>query len=156
MSPRPHRPNEVGRVERRRRCSLDGAGFAYPQYTSELQVFVRKSLGEKAEGTFLWVALVCKELSKVRRQKAKSLLEKTSSGLKPLYGRILNQILHQKDQGDIELCRRILYLVTLTFRPLHLGEIAVFARIPELELKYLVSHCGSFITVREEIAYLVH
>ena len=59
-------------------------------YTSELQAFVRKSLLEKAEGTFLWVALVCKELRKVRPQKAKSLLEKTPSGLQPLLtGRLL-------------------------------------------------------------------
>ena len=125
-------------------------------YPSELQVFVRKSLLEKAEGTFLWVALVCKDLSKVRLEKTRSLLEKTPSGLEPLYERMLDQILHQEDKEDIELCRRILCSVTLAFRPLRLGEIAVFARIPESELKDLVSHCGSFITVREETAYLVH
>ena len=44
-------------------------------YASELQTLVRKSLREKAQDTFLWVALVCKELSEVRPQKVKSLLE---------------------------------------------------------------------------------
>ena len=125
-------------------------------YTSELQVFVRKSLREKAEGTFLWVALVCKQLSKVRPQKAKSFLERAPSGLEPLYERMLDQIFNKEDKDDIELCRRILCSVTLAFRPLRLGEIAVFARILESDLKGLVSHCGSFITVREETAYLVH
>lgn len=128
-------------------------------YTSKLQDFVRKSLLEKAEGTFLWVALVCKELSKVRRQKVKSLLEKTPSGLEPLYERMLDQIIHQEDKDDIQLCRQILCSVTFAFRPLRLGEIAVFAKIPGSEVKDLedlVNHCGSFITVREETAYLVH
>ena len=125
-------------------------------YTSELQVFVRNFLLEKAEGTFLWVALVCKELSKVRQQKAKLLLEKTPSGLGPLYERMLDQVLHQEDEDDIELCRRILCLVTSSFRPLRVEEIAVFARIPESELEDLVSRCGSFITVREGTVYFIH
>lgn len=125
-------------------------------YTSELRESVRKSLREKAEGTFLWAALVCKELSKVQQRKAKPLLEKTPAGLTPLYERMLDRILHQEDSDDIELCRRILCSVTLAFRPLRLEEIAVFAKISESELKDLVSHCGSFITVREEAAYLVH
>ncbi|KAI4166728.1 MAG: hypothetical protein LQ343_007802 [Gyalolechia ehrenbergii] len=125
-------------------------------YTSELRVVVRKSLLEKAEGTFLWVALVCKELRKVRQQRAESLLEKFPSGLEPLYERMLHRILHQEDEDDIELCRQILCLVTLAFRPLRLEEIAVFAKIQESGLKDLINQCGSFITIREKTVYLVH
>ncbi|KAL9026075.1 MAG: hypothetical protein Q9196_005207 [Gyalolechia fulgens] len=125
-------------------------------YTSELRVFLRESMLEKAEGTFLWVALVCKELRKVRQQKAKGELEKFPSGLEPLYERMLDRIFHQDDEDDIELCRRILCLVTLAFRPLRLEEIAVFAKIQESGLKDLAHQCGSFITIREETVYLVH
>ena len=125
-------------------------------YNRKLQAFVRESLLEKAEGTFLWVALVCKELKKARRGKERSFLRATPAGLVPLYERMLHQVLHQEDECDIESCRRILCSVTLAFRPLRLGEIAVFAKVSESELEVLVDFCGSFITVREEIAYLIH
>ena len=131
-------------------------------YSSELQDFVRKSLLEKAEGTFLWVALVCKELRKQRKQHAKSFLEKIPAGLEPLYERMLDQVLRQENKDDIELCRRILCSVTLAFRPLRLEEIAFFAKIPEVirndpsDLEELVGLCGSFITIRKETVYFVH
>ena len=127
-------------------------------YASELQVFVRKTLLEKAEDTFLWAALVCKELTKVRQQKVKSLLKKMPKGLIPLYERMLKQVLHQEDQNDIELSRRILCSVTLAVRPLRLDEIAVFAEISDddEDVGELVGLCGSFLTVREETVYMVH
>ena len=125
-------------------------------YNSKLQAFIRDSLLEKAGGTFLWVALVCKGLRRAQRGKEKSFLQATPAGLVPLYERMLNQVLHQGDESDIESCRRILCSVTLAFRPLRLKEIAVFAKISESELEVLVDFCGSFITIREETAYLIH
>ena len=126
-------------------------------YDRRLQIFVRKCLREKAEDTFLWVALVCKELSKVRQQKVRSMLENMPAGLVPLYERMLAQVLHQQDQDDIELCRRILCTVTLAFRPLGLEEISALARLPGNEdVQQLVGYCGSFLTIREKSVYLVH
>ena len=131
-------------------------------YASELKESLRISLLEKSEGTFLWVALVCRELRKVRKQHAKSLLEEMPAGLKPLYARMMNKVLSQDRQIDVELCRQILCSVTLAIRPLRLEEIVVFAKIPEeyykdlSDLKELVSLCGSFITIREGTVYLVH
>ena len=125
-------------------------------YNSKLQAFIRDSLLQKAEGTFLWVALVCKELRRARRGKERAFLQATPAGLVPLYERMLNQVLHQGDENDIESCRRILCSITLAFRPLRLKEIAVFATIPESEIEILVDYCGSFITIREETAYLIH
>ena len=125
-------------------------------YNNKLQAFIRDSLLEKAEGTFLWVALVCKELRRARRGKERCFLQATPAGLVPLYERMLNQVLHQGDENDIESCRRILCSITLAFRPLRLTEIAVFAKISESELEILVEYCGSFITIRGETAYLIH
>ena len=125
-------------------------------YNSKLQAFIREVLLEKAEGTFLWVALVCKELRRARRGKERSFLQAVPAGLVPLYERMLDQVLHQGDESDIESCRRILCSVTLAFRPLRLKEIVVFAQISESELEILVEFCGSFITVREETAYMIH
>ena len=128
-------------------------------YGRSLQAFVRNSLLHKAEDTFLWVALVCKELSKIRRHKVRSLLEKIPAGLIPLYERMLKQVLHQEDQNDVKLSRRVLCSVILALRPLRLEEIAVFAEVPSDEnIRELVGLCGSFLTVPEgqDTVYLVH
>lgn len=87
----------------------------------------------------------------------RSLLEKIPAGLIPLYERMLKQVLHQKDQNDIELSRRVLCSVTLALRPLRLEEIAVFAEVPSDEdIGELMGLCGSFLTVREETVYMIY
>ena len=127
------------------------------KYDSNLRGFVQQHLLDKAEETFLWVALVFKELKKVRPPKVRSLLEQIPTGLIPLYGRILKQVLHQEDQNDALLSRRILCSVTLAMRPLGFDEIRAFAELPSDEqVEDLVGLCGSFLTVREETVYLVH
>ena len=124
-------------------------------YSEELQLSVRKSLLDKAEDTFLWGALVCKELIDVRPERAETWLGKTPAGLVPLYQRMLDQVLLQKDEDDVKLCRRILRAVVLAFRPLRLEEIEVFTEGLG-DVQDLAGHCGSFITIREGVAYLVH
>ena len=126
------------------------------KYNGKLRAFIRECLLEKAEGTFLWVALVCKELRRARSGKERSFLQAIPAGLVPLYERMLHQVLHQEDECDVEPCRRILCSVTLAFRPLRLEEIAIFAKVSESELEVLVDFCGSFVTVREQIVYLIH
>lgn len=126
-------------------------------YAIELQDIVRKSLLEKSGGTFLWVALVCKELSKVRQQKVRSVLEQIPAGLTPLYERMLKTVLPQEDLSDVVLSRRLLRSVTLALRPLRIEEIAVFTEIPNIEdIKELTKLYGSFLTIREETVYFVH
>lgn len=73
----------------------------------------------------------------------------------PLYERMLYQCLHQRDDDDIEVCRRILRAVILTFRPLSLDEVAIFAEVTE-DVGDLIAECASFITIRDNIVYLVH
>ena len=124
-------------------------------YSAELQLSIRKSLLEKAEDTFLWVALVCKELIDVRPERAEIWLGKTPAGLAPLYQRMLDQVLRQKDEDDVKLCRWILRTVVLAFRPLYLEEIKVLTEGLG-DVQDLAGHCGSFITIREGVAYLVH
>jgi NACHT domain len=127
-------------------------------YSSELRDFIRNYLLKNADGTFLWVALVCKALERVRAQKAKLLLQKFSAGLEPLYERMMEQVQHQADEEDANLCKRILRSVTLAFRPLQLQEIAIFANLSDdpQSLEDLVGLCGSFLTIRQKTAYFVH
>ncbi|KAH0562229.1 hypothetical protein GP486_003077 [Trichoglossum hirsutum] len=133
------------------------------KYDSKLRDEVRNYLCEKAEGTFLWVALVCKKLQRVlRNPKVPAILREFPSGLEPLYERMVEQVQQGEDPEDVEFCLRILSTVTLTYRPIHLKELAAAAGLPEgsyddLEsLNVLVDLCGSFLTVREEMIYFVH
>jgi hypothetical protein len=131
------------------------------RYKSELREKIRSYLCAKADGTFLWVALVCKELQSVQVRKTLSVLEKFPPGLQPLYERMMEQIYCLEDSEDVEFCSRILSSATLAYRPLHLKELVATAGLQEqpddLEsLNELVDLCGSFITVREEIVYFIH
>ena len=134
----------------------------YHDYDSELREEVRSHLCGNAEGTFLWVALVCKELRRVPPWETQSALEGFPPGLEPLYERIMDQIQQKNDENTVQLCKKILSSVTLAFRPLHLRELGVTADIPKristnLQwLNHLVDLCGSFLTVREETIYFVH
>ncbi|KAL2859901.1 WD40-repeat-containing domain protein [Aspergillus lucknowensis] len=124
---------------------------------------MRQYLHDHAQGTFLWVALVCKRLREAKAWKFRSqfnaLLEEFPPGLKPLYERMLRQM---QELEEFELCCQILSLASYTFRPLHLAELAALSDLPkelhdDLESLYeLVALCGSFLVVRDDRVHLVH
>jgi hypothetical protein len=133
------------------------------RYASELQKGVMDYLREKAKGTFLWVALVCKSLQNVKFNfKVLAALEEFPPELEPLYERMMEQIQHGEDAEDVEFCMRVLSSVTLTYRPIHLKELVATTSLPEelsndlQSLNKLVDLCGSFLTVREEMIDFVH
>ena len=132
------------------------------KYSNELETSVREYLTEHADGTFLWVALVCKELEKVLAGRTKAILRTFPAGLEPLYERMIVQVEHERDLEEVRLCKQILCTVTLACRPLGLNEMGIIAGLPEdvlNDLQYLqelVGSCGSFLTLREQTVYLVH
>jgi hypothetical protein len=130
-------------------------------YDLELQAEVGQQLCDKAEGTFLWVSLVCKELEKVEYFRTREVLQALPAGLDPLYDRMMAQIVAQ-DARTMGYCRAILRSVTLAFRPLQLRELAVAASLPSDQFSDLqavvdlVSRCGSFLTVRQGVVPFIH
>ena len=130
-------------------------------YGSELESSIKKYLTEHADGTFLWVALVCKELEKVTAWRTRHVYTKFPAGLGPLYQRMLEQIQH-RDPEEVEVYLQTLRTITLSYRPLHLGEMGIVAGLPEdlsndsQALQDLVSSCGSFLTLRKQIVYFIH
>lgn len=74
------------------------------EYNLELRKKVETQLKEKAESTFLWVALACERLEDIPRRKTMTELEKFPSGLQPLYERMMQQIESPEDD-DKELCK---------------------------------------------------
>lgn len=131
------------------------------QYDSTLQDQVKDQLHQKANGTFLWVALVCKELQEVESWNVLEVLYEIPSNLTPLYDRMIGQIRRLK-RKDPELCKLILSATCLAYRPLHLQELAALSRLPEQvsrtlqSIKKIVNMCGSFLTIREETVYFIH
>ncbi|KAF2464141.1 uncharacterized protein BDR25DRAFT_329318 [Lindgomyces ingoldianus] len=73
------------------------------KYTTSVRDAVHRYLSLNAEGTFLWVALVCQEMSNTPRWKAQ-----------------------QKGSEDVDLCKRVLAITLTVYRPITLDELESF------------------------------
>ncbi|KAK3353868.1 WD40-repeat-containing domain protein [Lasiosphaeria hispida] len=129
------------------------------KYDNETRDAVQRHLTLNANDTFLWVALVCQELEKVSRSRALTKLNTFPPGLGSLYQRMIDQI-RRSDEAD--LCKQMLAVISITYRPITIQELASFVDIPEgisddLEfLTEIVGLCGSFLTLREPTIYFIH
>ncbi|KAK0631179.1 hypothetical protein B0T17DRAFT_590423 [Bombardia bombarda] len=129
-------------------------------YDRETSGAVKNHLTSNADGTFLWVALVCQELADtkvVRKRHTLSKLKLFPSGLDPLYERMMEQI---SDSSDAEICKEILAIASVVYRPTTLEELKVLVESLEEDdyndLPQIIKACGSFLTLREGVIYFVH
>jgi hypothetical protein len=135
---------------------------ATQKYDRSIRAEVQQQLYDKAEGTFLWVSLVCKELESVPLYRTQKMLQAMPPGLDRLYDRMMTQILAQNDVKTVEYCKGILRSLTIAFRPLQLEELVVIADLPSDQFDNiqrvtdLVGYCGSFLTVRQNIVSFIH
>ncbi|KAI9695891.1 MAG: hypothetical protein M1836_006008 [Candelina mexicana] len=133
-------------------------------YDETLRGLVEKNLHQKAEGTFLWVALACRELSKpsVLSVNTEEVLLQLPAGITPLYSRIMDQVLTSSDERSTFYIKSILQSMVVALRPLTLPELAVVAGLPQQYhhnvhvLSEYVEQCGSMVTVRQRQAHFVH
>jgi hypothetical protein len=131
-------------------------------YSKELQQLVRLDMEARADGTFLWVALVCKELERVTARKTLRTMQQVPAGLPQLYQRMLERIAADNDEEDRDFCEALLRVITIAQRPLHQAEIGYLAGLPSdiiddsTTIDELVKSCGSFLTTREGIISFVH
>ncbi|KHO11514.1 NAD(P)-binding domain protein [Metarhizium robertsii ARSEF 23] len=135
------------------------------QNDKRLQEQVREKMQARANGTFLWVSLVIKELKDENLMSWDFLkvIDEMPTELNDLYGRMLEQI-ERLTRGNPELCRRVLSTVTVAYRPLHLQELHLLSSLPEpagdtsvyRSTEKIVSMCGSFLTIRDEQVFIVH
>jgi hypothetical protein len=128
---------------------------------STLRETVRGQIHAKANGTFLWAALVLKELEPVESWDILDVLREMPPDLEPLYDRMLRQV-QQLQRKDPEFCRLVLSTMTLAYRPLHLLELGALSGLPEQisnnlnKIMTVVNKCGSFLTIREHRTYFIH
>ncbi|KAK6346638.1 hypothetical protein TWF696_006758 [Orbilia brochopaga] len=138
-------------------------------YSKEVRAAVKNYLKLNANGTFLWVALVCRELDGVSSLRAQEKVTEFPSGLDELYKRMMDQICHSKNH---ELCREILAIISLMRRAIELEEFASLINssndrstdvrtpdsVPDNDkaLREAIGLCGSFLTLQKRTILFVH
>ncbi|KAF6823846.1 hypothetical protein CMUS01_10516 [Colletotrichum musicola] len=149
-------------------------------YSVKTRNRVLRYLSSHAGDTFLWAALVCHELKAVPELEVRKRVKTFPPGLNALYQRMMQQIY---DSVISEKCKKFLAITAVVYRPLSLVECGSLYNLSsdtvsddsESEdddfeyasrdesksnlaklIKELVSYCGSFLTIREDIVYFVH
>ncbi|KAK6341310.1 hypothetical protein TWF696_008389 [Orbilia brochopaga] len=133
-------------------------------YNPGLRAEITSTLQERAQNTFLWVHLVCKELSKARASNALRILAKVPNGLDALYKQTFRRLLKPGDDDDDDdalLYSRVLAASLVAVRPLRLYELILFAEISddmnEEQLEDLiVERCELFLLVQNGTVAFVH
>jgi hypothetical protein len=123
---------------------------------------VQKEMLKKADDTFLWVALVAKELENATSWNMLELVKKMPATLYEFYDLMMDRA-RQSDGVEWEYCQFVLSVATVAYRPLSLAELAVVSELPaEIftghanRVQEVVVRCGSFLTVKEGVVYLIH
>jgi archaellum biogenesis ATPase FlaH len=128
---------------------------------ADLRKQVRDELHRKANGTFLWVALVMQELEKPESWDPLAVVEEAPAGLQQLYDRMMEQI-QRLSARNVDICQSLLCTTAVAYRPLYLAEMGSLCRsagratMLAETVRKIVAMCGSFLTVRDEQVYLVH
>jgi hypothetical protein len=131
------------------------------KYDKILQGLVREKMQRKANGTFLWVALIIKELKEVMSWEILQVLDEVPTQLKDMYRRMIKQIKGLQRQYP-EICLQVLSIIIAAYRPLHLQELYVLSGLPTQVQNVndtttrIVKMCGSFLTIRNDVVYIVH
>ena len=134
-------------------------------YPDDLRSLVENFLLERAEGTFLWAALVSSELNTKVVSEVEQVLVSFPRGLNMIFRRILLQI--RDDKRDIAAL--ILRWVVTAVRPLTLEELSeVLTRYPKVDwmkssnitwnqrIQDYVSFCGAMVKCCDGVITTVH
>ena len=128
-------------------------------YNDQTKQAILDYLYTNANDTFLWAALVCQNLRKMSRLNVITKLKSFPAGLNSLYERMLQNI---DDSEDTDLCRQVLAIAAVVYRPVTLQELASLMK--ELNttdehldsVRKVISLCGSLLTIRDSTIYFVH
>jgi hypothetical protein len=114
---------------------------------------VAKEIRDKTDGTFLWVALVFQELKDCEPSNMLGRLEEIPSELKKLYARIIQRISRSMYKDSY---KKVITVSVLAFRPLHVAELMMLANATRLDNDENFLENSGLLTVRNDIAYLLH
>ncbi|KAJ5792886.1 uncharacterized protein N7503_008864 [Penicillium pulvis] len=128
-------------------------------YSDETRASVNGYLLSDSQGTFLWVSLVCQELSKTLRWNTLKKLEAFPPGLDALYGRMMDRVL---DSENADICIQLLALVLIVYRPITMDELCMMIEMPIVipddheALSGIIAMCGSFLALRQNTITFIH
>ncbi|CAI7665252.1 unnamed protein product [Penicillium glandicola] len=119
-----------------------------PRISARLMIILEKienQLHEKAEKTFLWVALVMRQLQECSPDKVLDRLALFPKGLSGVYTTMLKKM--QEDHSeDVMDCGKVLLTMVNALRPLHLSELVMLANLNELAYhQRIVRQCGLLV-----------
>ncbi|PVH67556.1 heterokaryon incompatibility protein, partial [Cadophora sp. DSE1049] len=129
------------------------------EYDIDTRDAVQRYLSSNAHGTFLWVALVCQELTSIPGWEVEETLSAFPPGLDTLYMRMMEQI---STSRTAKRCKSILAVASVIHRPIILDELPSFVdMLPRISGNYkalaeIIGHCGSFLTLRDRTVSFVH
>ncbi|KAK4139069.1 NACHT domain-containing protein, partial [Dichotomopilus funicola] len=132
-------------------------------YNDRILAQIKAEVRQQAKNTFLWVALVFRELDAgaenldpVHGAYAVEIIKEIPSGLSELYDHIMTRI-EKGTRKDPQHCKNVLVAATLAYRPLTLSEVAILAGLPsEIHPRTIAKKCGSFLTITGEVVNLIH
>ncbi|KAL5372064.1 hypothetical protein DPSP01_013774 [Paraphaeosphaeria sporulosa] len=127
-------------------------------YKAEVRHAVLQHLRLNANDTFLWVALVCQDLKTTPKWNVLNKLALFPPELDSLYKRMMDQI---SESDGAKICRQVLASTAILYRPIAVPElVALVEQLEDLDdlesVREIVSLCGSFLTLREDVVYFVH
>ncbi|KAI3003108.1 hypothetical protein CBS147346_5573 [Aspergillus niger] len=94
-------------------------------YSVSVKERVSQTLEEKADGTFLWIGIVCDRLSQPQTTNPLKTLQKLPQGLHSLYKNLLDDAFTaENDEEDYQTMKEMLKLVAFARRPLTMAELA--------------------------------
>lgn len=129
-------------------------------YESNTKDAIRRHLTSKANGTFLWIALVCQQLDDLSEWEINDeSLAVFPPGLDTLYQLMMD---HIRDSRHAKLCQKVLAALSIMQRPINLYELAVLVEVPpgasnnHKALSEIIGYCGSFLTLSNQTIFFVH
>jgi hypothetical protein len=148
-----------GLVERYGKTYADTQDPGILEELRKVEDEVAEELRRKADGTFLWVALVFKQIEETDcgADVVLEFVRKMPPGLDEMYDQMMSQIIKRNDDYS-QYCKRVLLTVVNTYRPLRLSELVTLAALPRLAPhRNIVRLCG-LISIREDdkVVYFVH
>jgi hypothetical protein len=100
---------------------------------------------------------VCKRLETVPRNEALSTIQEIPPGLNEFYHQMLSQVC-EGESVDVEGCVRLLRVMMLAYRPLHIYELRSVMGFSDdqQEIDRLIERSVSFVKMRGEYVEFVH
>ncbi|KAL6800064.1 hypothetical protein J3E68DRAFT_448458 [Trichoderma sp. SZMC 28012] len=132
------------------------------RYQQDIRDSIQEYLIDNADGTFLWVALVCEMLKKAPSFDRRPKQAAYPPGLDNIYQRMMEKVLG----SEFHWGSRILAISTVARRPLSIQELETLTFSPSnsndaiesLEKRWeeALGYCGNFLTKRRGVVYFIH